>query len=122
MITRTFQATVLLAVAVYFCVVLSLLRKRRLNLRYTLLWLFSGAVMLVLAIFPRTLHILSDLIGVYSPTNALFAIISMFLILLLMSMTVIVSHLNESVKRLVQHNAMLEKRVRELEKSRSVKE
>ena len=115
MITRTFQFAVLIAVFAYFLIILALLKKRRLNLRYTLLWLLSGGVMLVLAIFPSVLDVFSEVVGVYSPTNALFAIISLFLIMILISMTVIASNLNESIKRLIQYAAILEKRVRELE-------
>ena len=44
----------ILAVAVYFVLLFLLLKKRSLHLKYTLLWIFSGILMLVLAVFPRT--------------------------------------------------------------------
>jgi len=117
MITRTFQMVVLLITIAFFAWVISLLKKRRLDLKYTLLWLACGAVMLIMGIFPQTLNWISSIFGVYNPTNALFAIISLFLILLCLSLTVIVSRLNESVKRLTQRLALLEKRIREIEEN-----
>lgn len=71
--------------------------------------------MLLLAIFPEILDFIAQLIGIYEPTNALFAIISFCTIIILMSLTAIVSKLNERLKRLVQAVALLEKRLRELE-------
>lgn len=109
----TLQAAMLLAVGLYFFLLLRLLKKKSLNLKYTLLWIFSGILMLVLALFPGLLSVVAKLIGVYAPTNALFALILFCVIMILMSLTAIVSKLNERVKRLSQAYALLEKRVRE---------
>ena len=114
--STTLQIVVLLAVLVYFLLLFHLLKKKSLNLKYTLLWILSGLVMLLLAIFPGFLNWFSNLIGVYEPTNALFAIVFFCVIIILMSLTAIVSKLNEKNKRLIQSVALLEKRVRELEK------
>lgn len=75
----------------------------------------SGVVMLVLAVFPQILGWLAALVGIYDPTNALFAFMFFCVIILLMSITAIVSKLNEKSKQLIQSVALLEKRVRELE-------
>lgn len=115
MISATLRMAMLLAVALYFVLVLYLLKKRSLNLKYTLLWILSGLMMLVLAIFPQILNLFANLVGVYEPTNALFSIICFCIIIILMSLTAIVSKLNEKSKRLIQKMALLEKRVRELE-------
>ena len=117
----TLQAAMLLAVGLYFFLLLRLLKKKSLNLKYTLLWIFSGILMLVLALFPGLLSVVAKLIGVYAPTNALFALILFCVIMILMSLTAIVSKLNERVKRLSQAYALLEKRVRE-QKENNVKE
>lgn len=53
----------------------------------------------------------------YEPTNALFAFMFFCVIIILMSITAIVSKLNEKNKRLIQSVALLEKRVRELERA-----
>ena len=72
--------------------------------------------MLLLALFPRILDWFAKLIGIYEPTNALFSLIFFCVIIILMSLTAIVSKLNEKNKQLAQSAALLEQRVRELEK------
>lgn len=115
MISKTLQIMMLLAVALYFIIVLFLLKKRSLNLKYTLLWLLSGGIMLLLAVFPQILNMFANIVGIYEPTNALFSIICFCIIIILMSLTAIVSKLNEKSKKVIQKMALLEKRVRELE-------
>ena len=113
--THRLQAVMLLAVVLYFCILYALLKKRLLHLKYTLLWILSGALMLVLALFPRLLDGAARLLGVYEATNALFAMAFFCVIILLMALTAIVSKLNRKVSRLAQTIALLEKRVRDNE-------
>ena len=115
MISSKLQITMLLAVGIYFLIVFHLLKRKTLNLKYTLLWLASGVIMLMLAIFPQILRWLATLVGIYDPTNALFAFMFFCVIIILMSITAIVSRLNEKSKKLIQSVALLEKRVRDLE-------
>lgn len=115
MLSKTAQITMLVALAFYALVLIVLLRQKRLNLKYTLLWIGSGVLMLILAVFPGILPAFAGLVGVYSHTNALFATVLFCLILILMSLTAIVSGLNDKIKTLTQANALLEKRLRELE-------
>jgi len=114
MLSRTAQVTILLALAFYAILLAVLLRKKRLDLRYALLWIFSGILMLILAVFPGILPSFAQTVGVYDDTNALFALVLFCLILILMSLTSIVSVLSDKLKKLTQANALLEKRLREL--------
>jgi len=91
------------------------LSKRRINLKYTLLWLAMGGVMLVFIAFPQLLGYCTTLIGVETPVNGLFAVLFFAVLVILMSLTAIVSKLNEKSKREIQALALMEKRVRELE-------
>lgn len=115
MISASMRYAILLAIALYFVILIVLLRKKQLTLRYTLLWLFSGLVMLVLTLFPHLLGGISSMLGFQVQTNALFAILFFFTLLILMSLTSIISRQNEYIKRLVQQTALLEKRLRDLE-------
>ena len=115
MLSKNAQIVMLIALAIYTAVLVLLLRKKRLALRYTLLWIFSDVLMLILAVFPGLLPRFAGLEGIYDHTNALFATVIFCLILILMSLTSAVSGMSENVKKLAQSNALLEKRVRELE-------
>lgn len=115
MISGKLQIVVLVALLVYYVVLFYLLKKKRLSLRYTLLWLFSGLIMLVFAVFPKLLEWFASAVGVEIPTNALFAVLLFCMIMLNVSLTAIVSKQTEQIKRLTQSVALLEKRVREME-------
>jgi len=117
-ISNKLQVSMLIAVGLYFLIVFRLLKRKSLNLKYTLLWLLSGVIMLVLAVFPQILGLMAALVGIYAPTNALFALMFFCVIIILMSLTAIVSKLNEKSKQVVQALALLEKRVRDLEKEK----
>ena len=103
------------ALIIYFVILIYLFRRKMLNLKYSLLWIFCGLAMFLVAAFPGILMKSMSLIGVYNPFNGLFALISFFILIILMSVTSIVSKQNERSRRLAQTVALLEKRVRELE-------
>lgn len=115
MLSTTLRYSILLALIIYFVILAVLLKKKRLALRYTLLWLFSGVVMLVLLIFPQLLNTLTKLLGIELQSNALFAMLFFCVLIILVSLTSIISKQNESIKELVQYTAMLEKRLRDIE-------
>lgn len=114
--SNTFQIIMIISVLLYFTCLIFLLKKRSLNIKYTLLWIFSGVLMLLLAVFPEILNRFATIVGVYDPTNALFALILFCIIIILMSLTAIVSKLNEKNKQLAQAIAKIEKRLRDINK------
>ena len=89
---------------------------KRLNLRYTLLWLLSAFVLLILAILPGIITEVAHLVGIASPVNTVFVLEGLFVLFILLSLTSIVSGLNRKIYSLTQYEALLEGRVRELEK------
>lgn len=117
MITIRLQAAMLAAILLYFFLIGALLAKKRLHVKYTLLWLAFGAVMLIFAIFPDLLGYFARMIGFQVPANGLFAVLIFCILVILMSLTAIVSKLNDKCKRLIQSLALLEKRVRDMEKT-----
>lgn len=112
----TLQIALLVGILLYFAIIVYFLRKKTISLKYTLLWIIAGVLMALLDIFPTILVKLSELLGISTPSNAVFAIMLFFVIVILMAITSIVSKLNEKTKRLVEYAAILEKRIRELEK------
>ena len=115
MIGGTLRTTLIIGVIIYFAIILKFLKDKSLSLKYTLLWLLSGIVMGVFVIFPQLLSHAIGLIGIQSNMNGLFVFGIAFLMMILMSLTSIVSKQNKKIRTLVQENAILEKRIRELE-------
>ncbi len=115
MISTRMQIFAIIASVVFLGVMVRLLKSKRLELKYSLLWLFSGVLMLVLAVFPRLLDSFAHLIGIYSAVNALFAVLLFCGIVVMISMTAIISKEKKEINRLVQETALLEQRLRQLE-------
>ena len=115
MITPRLQLVAIFVIALFFVFLFTMLKKNQVALKYALLWMFSGLILLILAVFPGILDSFSRLIGVYSSVNALFAVLVGFIIILMISLTSIVSSEKREIVRLVQELSVLENRVRELE-------
>jgi hypothetical protein len=101
--------------AIMLAVVLELVRRRRLRIGYSLLWLLIGSTALTLILFRGILGTLAQIIGVESPVSLLFTagIVFSFLILLEHSLTLTI--LWRQNKNLAQNQALLEWRIRQLE-------
>ena len=108
----------LVAEIIYFVIIFSFLKKKTLQLKYTFLWLFAGVVMVFFTAFPGLFKSLVRLSGVKSAMNGLFAMCIFFIIIILMSLTSIVSKQSDKIRKLIQENAILEKRIRDIENNK----
>lgn len=115
MIPYRLQIILLVAVAFYFIVILHFLKKKALELKYTLIWLLAGVVMLILIAFPHIMTFAVGLLGIQSNMNGLYIALISFIIMILMTLTSIASRLAYKAKVLTQEVALLEKRIRDLE-------
>jgi hypothetical protein len=106
----------LVAVILYFMEVIHLLKKKRLNLKYSLLWLAVGVLMILFIIFPQIIVAFSNLLHFQSSMNALYILLIGFLVIICVALTSIVSKQNSHIKSLTQNAALLEERIRKLEK------
>jgi hypothetical protein len=91
--------------------IFELIRRRRLQERYALLWLATGIVVLVLALWHDALEWLSDLVGIRYPPTTLFVLVSLFVVLLLLHYATVISRLVAQNTTLAQRLALLEERV-----------
>jgi hypothetical protein len=110
------QLVSIIAAGALFLVVLELVRRRRLMERYALLWLLAALVLIALAAWRGGLQVISRGIGVIYPPNAIFAVAVGFILLLLLHFSASVSRLSDQTKVLAQRNALLEERLRRLER------
>ena len=109
--------TLVVGLLIYFFIILMLLKYKEISLKYTLLWLLSGLLMVLLVIFPSLLLGISHALGFQSSMNSLMVMGVAFIIMIIMSLTSIVSKQSRKIRNLVQYSAMLEKRIRDIENS-----
>lgn len=93
-------------------VVLELVRGRRLKERYAILWLATGIVLLVLSAWRDGLNTLARWLGVTSyPPAVLFAVGTLFILLVLLHYSTVISRLEDESVELAQRIAILEERL-----------
>lgn len=93
-------------------VVLELIRSGRLRERYALLWLVTGVVLLVLSAWRGALNTIAGWFGVTGyPPAVLFAVATLFILLVLLHYSTVLSRLSDQNAILAQRVALLEERV-----------
>jgi hypothetical protein len=93
-------------------VVLELVRGRRLKERYALLWIATGVVLLVLSAWRGGLNTIAGWLGVTGyPPAVLFAVATLFILLVLLHYSTVISKLTDENVELAQRVALLEDRV-----------
>jgi hypothetical protein len=90
-------------------VVFELIRSRRLRERYALLWLLTGVVLLVLSLWRGGLNTIAGWFGISGyPPAILFAVGILFILLVLLHYSTVISRLSDQSTILAQRLALLE--------------
>ena len=101
---------------VLLLVVFELVRSRRLRERYALLWLLTGLVLVALSAWRGGLNTIAGWLGVRGyPPAVLFAVGLLFVILVLLHYSTVISRLSDQNVVLAQRLALLETRLTERE-------
>lgn len=85
---------------------INMIRKNKINLKYILSWISISIGILIIALFPKILILLSNFLGVKDPMNALYFVGFIFMIIVVFSLTVAQSRLSDKVKSLAQEIAL----------------
>jgi hypothetical protein len=110
------QRLEVIAVAIVICaVILELVRRKRLMERYAILWLATGATLLLLALWKGLLTKLAHAAGIHYLPSALFAVAFLFVLVMLVHSSITVSRLSDQSTSLAQRLALLQRRLEQLD-------
>ncbi len=101
--TRILAAVIALA---FMLMILELIRRDRLQERYSVVWFVAGLGMLAGAAFPGLLGLVADAMGVRNTNVALFSVILLLLLGLALNFSVIMSRQAAQITRLAQEQAL----------------
>ena len=101
--TRIIAAVLALA---FMVLILELIRRDRLQERFSVVWFVAGLGMLVGAAFPGLLTLVADAMGVRDTNVALFSIVLLFLLGLALNFSVTMSRQAAQITRLAQERAL----------------
>jgi hypothetical protein len=96
----------ILGSAALLAAVLELVRRRRLREEYSLLWISTAAVLLLLSVWRGLLDRLAFLTGIKYPPSALFLVGFGFFLLILLHFSLVLSDLSRKTKQLAQEIAL----------------
>ena len=81
--------------------------ERRLREEYSLLWLATAVVLLVLSLSRPLLDVLATAIGIFYPPSALFVVALLFILAILMHFSMVITRLTQENKENAQQIALL---------------
>jgi hypothetical protein len=101
--TRIIAAVLALA---FMGLILELIRRDRLQERFSVVWFVAGLGMLAGAAFPGLLELVADAMGVRDTNVALFSVVLFFLLGLALNFSVTMSRQAAQITRLAQERAL----------------
>lgn len=101
---RLITIAICIFVVVY---VFELVRRRHLNEEYSLGWLITGILMLIMATWIDLLVKISDLVGSAAVTSTLFFLGLIFLVIICLHFSIRISNLTNQVRKLSQWLAIM---------------
>ena len=103
---------VLIIALILAVVVIRILHKGRIPVKYSLLWVFGILILLFLAIFPNALIKIANLVGFQTVSNMVIGVLLVVLFFITMSLTVIVSAQKRKITLLVQEISLLKSEIK----------
>ena len=111
------QALAIIVSVLFNVIIIAVLRKWTINMKYSLPWLTAGILMLLFSIFPKVAQSITQLLGISSAINTLFFFSIVFTMIMLVILTVTVANIRNDLRKLTQTIAILhdkiEKKIRE---------
>ena len=106
----------LIASIIAICLVLFFVVKKKLNIKYSIVWILWALLSLIMAIFPQTFYELSHLLGIEMPVNAVFLIMIALLYGLTFYVYIMISKHNAEIIKLTYEVSSLKKQLEEKNK------
>ena len=83
-------------------------RRRRLAVEYSLIWIVAGVGMIFLSLWKNGVEYLADLMGIYYAPSAIFVVFGVMVFVLCIHFSLAISKLSSNNRVLVQRIALLE--------------
>lgn len=113
------QVIVAIVLVLALCVIINMIRKKALELRYALAWLLVGSGTLILDLFPDVMMGLAKFMGIEVPSNMLFFLGFCFALIIIFVLTIAVSRMSIRIKNLTQEMALYKKYMQEKENNKN---
>jgi len=116
MMTTKIQIIIGICLLIALGMIINMIKKRSLELKYALSWLTAIFLVLIFDCFPILLTKVSALLGIWAPVNMIFFLGFCFALVIIFILTVTLSRMSERVRKLSQAIALNEEKLDELSK------
>lgn len=103
------QVIVAVLIVCFLGLLINMIRKRSIELRYSLAWIAVATGILIIDLFPGAMEKLSEIMGIYSPVNMLFFLGFCFSLIIIFVLTIAISRMSVRIKNLAQEVALYKK-------------
>lgn len=107
------QVIIILFLLVVLAVIISMVRKRQLELKYVLVWLACDVALIFLTLFPELMGSIAKILGIHSPMNMIFFLGLVVCLVIIFTLTVALSRVTAKVRRISQVLAMLTEKLQD---------
>lgn len=109
----SYQYTLFFGTSVTIIFIIVSVIRTKMNLKYAIVWILWGFVMLVLSTYPGIIDKVSYLLGISIPANTVFLIFIFLLYLMCFYLFIKVSNLTNEIKNLTYAVSVLKKKTEE---------
>lgn len=81
-------------------------RRYKLQIEYSIFWIVFSVLLIIIAIFPKIMFWMSELLGIQSPANMVFLLVIFILFIKTFNLTMELSRLQYKMQELVQKIAL----------------
>ena len=93
------QYLLIIGTVVLFGLIIDLIRRDKIEVKYAIIWLVFSLVMILFSLFPQIVLILGDITRVIDPVNFVFLTQIIFILLILLSVSAVISGFSKKIKR-----------------------
>lgn len=117
MVTVKLQVILFLVSILTLFIIINMIRKYNLELRYSLLWLFFCIVNILLASFSKIGVFIANILSIKEPVNAIFLLSFIFQFSIIFSLTLTISRISNKIGQVAQEVGILKKELEEIKSS-----
>lgn len=92
---------------VWFVIILGLIRKNKLPIKYSLVWILAIFIIFLIAVIPISLELFANAFGFLTISNLVIGILLTILLTITLVLTMIISRLKKQITLLIQEVSIL---------------
>lgn len=96
---------------IFIIFILNLVRKNKLDEKYSVLWLFFSIIILIVSIFPQIIIVISKLFNVYYPPTLMLLFAILIIGAYIVHIIITITKQNKMIVKLTQEIAILNQKI-----------